>query len=197
MLTALTGPVQQIVDAADRAAAAMRQQAAAAGAADSGEDQTNPQADLIEALLARTQDLRSQADSLAAILERASGRLSASASSETQAAEPPAPAAQEASPSTPTGREPVSVTDRPAPVAPATVRPPGSSPGGRFVPRGRTERTRASEPIAPSSSTQGIRLLATQMAVAGSTRDEVEHRLESEFGISDADDILDDVMGAA
>jgi hypothetical protein len=49
----------------------------------------------------------------------------------------------------------------------------------------------------PSSSTQGIRLLATQMAVAGSTRDEEEHRLESEFGISDADDILDDVMGAA
>jgi hypothetical protein len=197
MLAALTAPVQQIVDAADRAAAAMRQQAAAAREADSGEGQTSPQADLTEALLARTQDLRAQADSLAALLERASGQLSATSASETQVADAPAPAAQEASPPTPPGPEPVSVTDRPAPVAPATVRPPGSSPGGRFVPRGRTERTEANKPTLPNSSTQGIRLLATQMAVAGSTRDEVEHRLESEFGISDADDILDDVMGAA
>ena len=40
---------------------------------------------------------------------------------------------------------------------------------------------------------EGARLLATQMAVAGSTRDEIAWRLREEFGIQDASAILDEI----
>jgi hypothetical protein len=39
----------------------------------------------------------------------------------------------------------------------------------------------------------GARLLATQMAVAGSSRDEIAYRLHEEFGIQDATAILDEI----
>jgi hypothetical protein len=45
---------------------------------------------------------------------------------------------------------------------------------------------------APSA---GARLLATQMAVAGSSRDEIESRLRNEFGIDDAEAMLDSILG--
>ena len=41
----------------------------------------------------------------------------------------------------------------------------------------------------------GARLLAAQMAVAGSTRQEIEARLRDEFGIQDAGPILDGIIG--
>jgi hypothetical protein len=44
-----------------------------------------------------------------------------------------------------------------------------------------------------SRVSEGARLLATQMAVAGSTRDEIAWRLREEFGINDATAILDEI----
>jgi hypothetical protein len=44
-----------------------------------------------------------------------------------------------------------------------------------------------------SRVSEGARLLATQMAVAGSTRDEIAWRLREEFGIHDATAILDEI----
>ncbi len=41
----------------------------------------------------------------------------------------------------------------------------------------------------------GARLLATQMAVAGSSRAEIESRLRNEFGIRDAGPMLDAILG--
>jgi hypothetical protein len=41
----------------------------------------------------------------------------------------------------------------------------------------------------------GARLLAAQMAVAGSSREEIETRLRDEFGIQDAAPILDGILG--
>jgi hypothetical protein len=41
----------------------------------------------------------------------------------------------------------------------------------------------------------GARLIATQMAVAGSSRPEIESRLRSEFGIDDAGPMLDSILG--
>jgi hypothetical protein len=38
-------------------------------------------------------------------------------------------------------------------------------------------------------------LLAAQMAVAGSSREEIETRLRDEFGIQDAGPILDGILG--
>jgi hypothetical protein len=51
------------------------------------------------------------------------------------------------------------------------------------------------QPPAPPDSgvSEGARLLATQMAVAGSTRDEIAWRLREEFGIQDSTAILDEI----
>ena len=43
---------------------------------------------------------------------------------------------------------------------------------------------------------EGVRLIATQMAIAGSSRTEIERRLRSQFGVRDADVALDDIFGA-
>lgn len=45
-------------------------------------------------------------------------------------------------------------------------------------------------------SPAGARLLATQMAVAGNSREEIEERLRNEFGIEDTVPILDAILGA-
>jgi len=42
---------------------------------------------------------------------------------------------------------------------------------------------------------ESAKLLATQMAVAGSSRSEIESRLQSEYGISDAGQMLDSILG--
>jgi vacuolar-type H+-ATPase subunit H len=47
----------------------------------------------------------------------------------------------------------------------------------------------------PRSSAAGARLLATQMAVSGSSRAEIEQRLLSGFEIEDTSEILDAILG--
>jgi len=47
----------------------------------------------------------------------------------------------------------------------------------------------------PRSSAAGARLLATQMAVSGSSRAEIEQRLRSGFEIEDTSEILDAILG--
>lgn len=54
----------------------------------------------------------------------------------------------------------------------------------------------ASEPVAPRrAASSGARLLATQMAVSGSSREEIEQRLRSGFDIEDTSEILDAILG--
>lgn len=69
------------------------------------------------------------------------------------------------------------------PVAPATV----TAPVHHLKP--------VEQPLAAPPSADGARLLATQMAVAGSSRLEIESRLQTEFGIADAGPILDAILG--
>ncbi|HEX5761566.1 MAG TPA: hypothetical protein VFY04_00400 [Solirubrobacterales bacterium] len=45
------------------------------------------------------------------------------------------------------------------------------------------------------SGSAGARLLATQMAVSGARREEIEARLRSGFEIDDTDEILDAILG--
>jgi hypothetical protein len=47
----------------------------------------------------------------------------------------------------------------------------------------------------PRSRASGARLLATQMAVSGSSREEIEQRLRSAFDIEDPSEILDAILG--
>ena len=70
----------------------------------------------------------------------------------------------------------------PGPVPPAAV-PQGPPPPA----------PQAVSPQPDSGVSEGARLLATQMAVAGSTRDEIAWRLREEFGIQDATAILDEI----
>lgn len=52
------------------------------------------------------------------------------------------------------------------------------------------------EPQTPRrSGSAGARLLATQMAVSGADRDEIEARLRSGFDIEDTSEILDAILG--
>jgi hypothetical protein len=55
---------------------------------------------------------------------------------------------------------------------------------------------REAAPIAPRrSGSAGARLLATQMAVSGASRGEIEKRLQNGFEIDDASEILDAILG--
>lgn len=59
---------------------------------------------------------------------------------------------------------------------------------------------RPATPVADDASrnppSEGARLLATQMAVAGSSRAEIESRLQHEFGIRDTGPMLDAILGS-
>ncbi len=50
-------------------------------------------------------------------------------------------------------------------------------------------------PAGPRSGSAGARLLATQMAVSGSSREEIAERLHGSFDIADAKEILDAILG--
>ena len=45
------------------------------------------------------------------------------------------------------------------------------------------------------TTSEGVRLIATQMAIAGSSRSEIERRMRTEFGIDDAAGALDEIFG--
>ncbi len=51
------------------------------------------------------------------------------------------------------------------------------------------------EPASTRSESAGARLLATQMAVSGASRAEIEKRLRKGFQIEDASEILDAILG--
>ena len=47
----------------------------------------------------------------------------------------------------------------------------------------------------PQGVSEGLRLIANQMANSGATRTEIEHRLRTQFGVRDAERALDDIFG--
>jgi hypothetical protein len=75
----------------------------------------------------------------------------------------------------------------------------------RSTPEDDDERGRVASPVAAvaspktvgqnGSSSAAARLLATQMAVSGSSRVEIEERLRNGFEIEDASEILDAILG--
>ena len=50
-------------------------------------------------------------------------------------------------------------------------------------------------PASPRSGASAARLLATQMAVSGASREEIERRLRTSFEIEDTSEILDAILG--
>ncbi len=57
------------------------------------------------------------------------------------------------------------------------------------------ERTVGASPAGANGGSAAARLLATQMAVSGSSRGEIETRLQDGFEIEDTSEILDAILG--
>jgi len=124
--------------------------------------------DMIEALLGQAISLRRQAERLQATLEEARGRIDPGDMPSAEGRERPEPQQAQESEEAPRLRA-VPVEDAPGP-APA-------------------------QPSERSADAPGARLLATQMAVSGSSREEIAERLRNGFEIEDVDAILDAILG--
>jgi hypothetical protein len=72
--------------------------------------------------------------------------------------------------------------------------PPAPS-GSHLKPVASPPETEPGPVFAARASSAGARLLATQMAVSGSSRAEIEQRLRSGFDVEDANEILDAILG--
>ncbi|HEV2858897.1 MAG TPA: hypothetical protein VGW80_10895 [Solirubrobacterales bacterium] len=126
--------------------------------------------DLIDVLVGRAASLQREAERLQTVLEEAKFRI--------QPEQPAEPAVQ-----------PLQPEPAPQPEAP------------RLRAVGQVGETAPAAPVAPiasepkASDAAGARLLATQMAVSGSSREEIEARLRNRFEIEDTTAILDAILG--
>jgi len=123
-------------------------------------------AELTDSLVAQAAAIRDQSKQLLASLAEAKRRLAAEGDAEIAAVE---------SPAEPVRANHLSAVDpvaEPAAPLPTELRPEGG------------ERSAA-----------GARLLATQMAVSGSSREEIEQKLRNGFDIEDTASILDAILG--
>jgi hypothetical protein len=170
--------LEAIVEAAERAAEgviddaeaqARRYLAQAQSEADRlAENRSTELSDLIDTLLGQALSLRREGERLQATLEEARDRIEGQ-----PAAEEPAPVEIE---------EPEDLDEDEIPVAPRL----------RAVV---FEEAPPAEGEARRSDAAGARLLATQMAISGSSREEIAHRLRNGFEIEDADAILNAILG--
>ncbi len=99
---------------------------------------------------------------------------------------PPAPASEEAAVPEPPLGDPNGSAGDPEQVADGVA-------GSR--PRWLARREQSAEPAPPGGTSEGVRLIATQMAIAGSSRSQIERRLRIQFGVRDADQALDEIFG--
>lgn len=196
--------INEIVDAAERAAseinAAASERLAGSDAKDSQITRERIVAELSQSLVDRASDLRAEAGALADVLSRATERLAAQASATREPAEQAQAVAKPSQRQEP-APEPTQVRpaeglrspDLSARVSERFSERPGTeeqAPSGKRVPFKRRARSQRPKPDAKRPSNDGLRLLATQMAVAGSTREEIEDRLRTEFGVEDSSAIF-------
>jgi hypothetical protein len=168
--------LEAIVEAAERAAEGVIDDAekqahlylaqARAEAGRQNAGQVEEVSELVDTLLGQAISLRREAERLQATLEAAQARLGGE--------ELPVEAPREEPVEAPRLR---AVDSDPAPAtAPRIVEP-------------------AAEPESRRADASGARLLATQLAVSGSSREEIAQRLRNGFEIEDTDAILDAILG--
>lgn len=153
----------------------------------------------VTGLITEAEELRKRVRSLGDGLGSATG-----VKAETQPAVVPEP--------TPPEREidptPVIVPEpSPEPVpepSPDPVREPSPNPAPEPAPSPMPEPSPLPQPSAPEApaaeqngNTAGARLVAMKMALDGASRDDVKKHLDSSFGLSSADELLDDVFARA
>jgi hypothetical protein len=146
------------------------------------------------ALVDRTQEIRSDCERLSALMER-TARLIAERDKGAPAAppqpEPEASAAEEHAPKLATELGAL----LPDPVERVAQADPEPEIEPAPLPRLEPEPAVAQPAELPAGTSEGVRLIATQMAIAGSSRAEIERRLRIQFGVRDADQALDEIFG--
>jgi hypothetical protein len=196
-VAAASARIQAIVEAAEKAAAGIIDDAEAQARAyveesrlraDRVADQrAREMALLSDTLVERAEAIKGRSDELLQVLEEA--RRQAEAGSRPTPMTDAGPGA-EAAPG-PAPGAPFAVQAAPAAGA---EQPPAEAPVHHLKPvEEAAPVTDAGPPL--SAPADGARLLATQMAVAGSSRAEIENRLRGEFGISDSGPMLDAILG--
>ncbi len=192
-LDEMADEVRRVNEAASRAAVRVGEAAAQLRAEPGADFRSELLADLGTALVERVNEIHAECERLAGTLARAA-KLASSGSSAAPSPRP-APAEIRAVPeifkpaaarngAEHTVPEPAEQTP-PEPAqqaAPEPVEPP------RLPPHDRRRSPGQSTP-------EGVRLAATQMAVAGSSRSEIERCLRIQFGVRDADTALDEIFG--
>jgi hypothetical protein len=212
--------IQVIIEAAEKAAAGIIEDADAQArryiessrerADVLADERVRAMSDLTDTLIRQADLVKRQSDELLAALESARGELATRIGQELSTGAPtsiesPAgqgqPAQQSQVPRVP-HLQPVE-SDRPdlQAVEPAAVqeqrtpeRPPAPSQEQGSTPPAPAQPV-AQPGAASTLASDGARLLAAQMAVAGSSRQEIEARLRDEFGIDDAGPLLDGILG--
>ena len=173
LISDATARVEELVEAADRSAAAVRLSASET-LAELGETRHDLLVGELGAeLVERVEALREEAHELRLILKRASGALE------------PGVAESPADPGRPADDRRVS-QDR-QPETAANLR-------GQEASGDRPEAPAAEK--ASDGPSQGLLLLATQMAVAGSDREQIAERLREDFGVVNTDEVLTQALGA-
>ena len=180
-LAEMAAQIRALDAAAEEAASRIGEAASKLGNRERGQG-SHTRADLLaglaSALVDRTGEIRADCERLSALMERTAKLVA-----DRDAAAEPAPGA-EVDPIEP------APADEPAAMSRPERRPSDPSIKPRWL-------TGAGEqPGVPTTSTsEGVRLIATQMAIAGSTRGEIERRLRIQFGVNDAGQALDEIFG--
>jgi vacuolar-type H+-ATPase subunit H len=216
--------IQVIIEAAEKAAAGIIEDAdaqarryidASRQRADAlADERVRVMSDLTDTLIRQAELVRRQSDELLAALDSARGELASRIGQELSAGAPTAIGQRPASlgdqpPAAPQGSrsphlQPVeseapglrAVQPAADPKPPPPEPPPAPQGAGTTPPAFPPRSVRPpNPPTGGQSPSDGARLLAAQMAVAGSSREEIEIRLRDEFGIQDAGPILDGILG--
>ena len=167
---------------ADRISAASEQLKSESG----GGPRAQLTAGIADALVGRTDEIRNDCERLSGLMQRATAGV---ARREAEGGPSVAP---------PVTRDLRTVESPVAPAAPPVPAAPEAAEETEQDTLGRSWDDEA-EPQRSGSegSSEGVRLIATQMAIAGSSRAEIERRLRNQFGVADAGQALDDIFGAS
>jgi vacuolar-type H+-ATPase subunit H len=208
-----TGRIQVIIEAAEKAAAGIIEDAEAQArryldesrkrADRIAEERAQAIGDATDGLLERAEVLKRHSDELIRALQEASlqiGGDDAAPQSLASAANPEPAGEDEPAPEPAAAPEPAPLRPRASHLKPVESPPPEEEP----EPEPESHQTQDRPPQEPYAErrrsggaipTAGARLLATQMAVGGSSRAEIEQRLRSDFGIENAEELLDGILG--
>lgn len=188
MLLARVGP---LADAADDAAAGIEQDRRELEAGEGGSG-IDPADGVIESVVERVARIAADCRELTGLLDRFR-----SLSSEASGTEDVGAADAETVGANDVEAEPVPIESaKPAPPEPFEPQVVDRLEDGH----GGDERgASASAPFSPEPAavSEGVRLLATQMSVAGASTAEIARRLEEDFGVEDADAIVVELFGPA